>query len=378
MGEYHVVRSSERSAKRKCTRAWHLQWREGWEPIVVPQALEFGTAVHAGMQAIYEPSLWDNTVPSQKLLRAIEAFRECCDEQYAQYLRDIGERRDDYVVRVELGEKMLENYVLNIHPERDAGLRPVKVEVKFSVPILDESGRPLRCWNRPACGQQHENGAEIRHEGRVDAILEDLVRGGYYLLDWKTVGGRKAIDGEEKNTNRFSNPSSVWRNDQLNVYCWALRHVLHIDVRGFILAELRKDYPRLPAKLARRRNGGLYSTNKNQSTTLDVFSKFVREHDQEGIDLGAYDEYLDYLGGPEAPRFHERFRVERSPRELGIVGENLLKEVRAMIGPIEEFAEPIATVCDWCAYSGPCEMMMKGLDAVYTLNSGFRKSTGES
>lgn len=379
MQEFHVVRSSERAAKRLCRRSWHLGWREGWSPHVVAQALEFGTAVHAGFQAVYEPATWDQTMPSQKLLAALSAFDSCCEEQCDRYLATTGQRRttwegrDDYEARIELGHGMLEHYVLNIHPTEDKGIRPVKTEIKFQVPILDENNEPLQCWST-SCGQNHEPGAPVVHEGRVDAIFEDTVHGGLYLVDWKTIGGEGAVDGTQRNTNKFSNPSIVWMHDQLSTYCWALRYRLNRDVRGFILAEIRKDYPKPPALLKRKRNGGVYSTNRNQSTDLRRFEGYVKEHDRDGFNMGAYDEYLEFLAGSEAPLFHKRFRIEKPPAELQEIGENLLAEVREMTAPdVAIYPEPSQISCPRCSFRAPCEMMMRRMDYQYTLNAGFER-----
>lgn len=376
----HIVRSSERAAKRRCRRAWDLGYRQNWQPNVMGQALEFGTAVHTGFQAIYAPELWDETTPSQKLLRAQTAFVANCEAQSEAYLETIGTRRtnwdgrDDYEARKELGKKMLEYYVLEVHPTADVGLRPVKVEIKFQVPLVDENGEQLRCNNSPHCGQVHEDNALAVHEGRIDALMEDLVNGGYLALDWKSVGGDKAIDGIEKNTGRFSDPTLVWIHDQLNTYSWALRCVLKIDVRGFILAEIRKDYPRIPAPL--RRPAGRYSRDKNLATTYKVYSEYVEKSDPDGYHDGYYDQYIEWLTSKDAPRFHERFRVTKTDAELREVGKNLIREVREMLKPdVEVYPEAGLFSCKRCGFRAPCEMMMRGMDYAYTLNSGYHKES---
>jgi hypothetical protein len=270
---------------------------------------------------------------------------------------------------------MLEYYALEVHPTEDVGIRPVKVEQKFSVSLRDADGEPLRCWNSPKCGQIHENGSAVVHDGRVDAIFEDIAGGGgYYIVDWKTVGGDKAVDGTEKNTGRFSQENLVWVHDQLNTYCWALRLVLNLNVKGFILAEIRKDYPRPPALLKHRRNGGIFSTNRNQSTTLSLFEPYVSEHDVEGWHDGAYDEYLEWLGSREAPIFHKRFRRDKTLKQLQQVGKNLIAEVREMTATdVAIYAEPGEITCKFCAFRLPCEMMMHGMEYLPALRAEFEQ-----
>lgn len=386
MNEYHTVRASSRQLKRRCRRAWDLRDRQGWTPVVVPQALEFGVAFHAGMQVIYDPETWAVTTPGQKLLRAMNAFTACCEEQRDRYLLSTSQTRltwdgrDDYVARVELGRKMLEHYVLEVHPAADQGIRPVKVEQAFEVPILDEHGEPLRCNNSPHCGQVHKPSAVVMQAGRVDAIFERTTgSGGYLLFDWKSVGGDKAIDGTEKNTGRFSREDLVWMHDQLCTYTFALRYRLNLDIRGFVLAEIRKDYPKPPALLKRRRNGGKYSTDKNQSTTYELFRKFIGANDIEGAADGAYDDYLEWLQSREAPIFHKRYSVGKTPAELKEVGLNLAREVREMLRPdVEIYPEPGPFTCPKCIFRQPCELMTRGMEHLPALHASFEKVTDGS
>lgn len=379
-GLCHLVRGSEISGKRRCLRLWDIGWRQNWQPNIPAQALEFGTSIHAGMQAIYEPSTWDQSTPGQKLANALKAFEECCSVQCEQYLVKTGQAnrrltwdgRDDYDNRIDLGRHMLEYYVLNVHPREDEGLRPVKVEIPFQVPIFGSEGKQLQCWNSPTCGQNHKPGALVYQVGRIDAIMEDLVRGGYLVVDWKSVGGDKAIDGNEKQTSRFSRPDLVWTHSQLGPYCSALRYGLNLDIRGFILAEIRKDYPRVPIALKRRNKGGMFSQSHDQSTEFSIYNAHVRANDPNGWASGAYNEYLDWLQSDEAPVFHQRIRVETPTAMLKEIGRNLAAEVEDMLRPdLKIFPEQGPFTCPRCAYRGPCDMMMMGLDYRYTLNSGF-------
>lgn len=375
----HLVRGSEISAKRRCRRMWNLAWRQSWQPHVQPQALEFGTAIHAGMQAIYEPSTWNDTTPEQKLKGALEAFTTCCERQRDKYLAATSQTRrtwdgkDDYANRIELGKHMLEYYVLHIHPTEDIGLRPVKVEIPFKVPIYSATtGEQLQCDNSPACGQVHSKGALVFQIGTIDAIMEDIVRGGYVVVDWKSVGGDKAIDGNEKQTSRFTRPDLAFTHGQLNAYCFAMRFGLNLDVRGFVLAEIRKDYPRVPIELKRLNKGGMFSQSREMATTYRVYKDHVEEFDQQGYADGAYKDFLTWLQSDEAPKFHQRIRVPKSSAELKAVGRDLAIEVEEMLSPnIGIYPEPGPITCPRCAYRGPCDMMMMGLDHNYTLNSGF-------
>lgn len=374
--EVHVTRSSDRVLKRVCARAWDWRYRQGWVPNVTPQSLEFGTALHLGWQAIYEPATWFTTSIEQKLKAAVDAFEASCNEQAERYLLATSQTRltwsgrDDYEARIELGQRMLDYYMYRVHPKEDKDVRPVKTETAFRVYLHDEDGEPVRCYNSPTCGQVHDDGALVVHTGRVDVIFEDLVLGGYLIADWKSVGGDKAVDGTEKNTSRFYPTDLIWNHDQLSFYGYALRRVLKLDVRGHMLCEIRKDYPRLPAPL--KRPEGRFSRDKQLATTYETYHSYVTEADPDGYADGYYDGYLEWLCGPEAPVFHKRTIVKKSPDELKEVGISVAHEVQAMLLPgLKPYPEPGPLACKRCAYRGPCDMKMRGMDHTYTLRTQY-------
>jgi len=342
--------------------------------------LEFGTDIHIGFQAIYDPKTWDETTGEQKLKNAIDAFTASCEARRDRYLlatsqlRTTWDGRDDYAARVELGQHMLTYYMRHVHPIEDRKIRPVKVEQRFRIYIIDEFGNPVRCYNSPVCGQSHINGAPVVHGGQVDAIFQNLETGGYEIVDWKTVGGDKAVDGNEKNTSRFYRADLVWMHDQLSFYCFALRYIMNINVTGFILAEIRKGYPKVPTRMRRPRNGGIFSQDKNMETELAIYKAHVMEYDPEGYAKGAYDGFLEYLNGPEAPVFHKRHRVPKDEAELEQVGINTAREIKAMVSPdILPYPAPGPIACPRCTYRAPCEMQMHGMEYEITLNGLYEQ-----
>lgn len=379
--EVHMTRSSDRTAKRVCSWMWDKKYRQHWAPNVTPQSLEFGTALHHGWQAIYEPSTWSETTIEQKLKAGTEAFLASCAEQSERYLlatsqtRLTWDGRDDYANRVELGRRMLEYYMYHVHPEADRDLKPRKTETKFRVFLWDENREPVRCFNSPACGQHHVSGALVVHEGRADIIFEDLALGGYLVGDWKSIGGDRATDGTAKNTSRFYPTDLVWNHDQLSFYDYALRYEMRLDVRGHLLCEIRKDYPKPPAPL--QRPAGRYSRSKTLATTYGVYHAHVTEHDPMGYAEGYYDEYLEWLKSPEAPIFHKRTKIRKSPEELKQVGLTVANEVKAMLMPgLPIYKEPNQMSCPRCAFRGPCEMEMRGMDHTYTLSTQYHQTEG--
>lgn len=201
----HQIRTSARRSFRGCRRRWDWAYVQGYAPLEEPVPLEFGRAFHVAMETIYDPRRWDITNPPQKLLAAKDAFIFECEIQRAAYMEMMGikrldrEQRDDYDERIKLGCGMLGYFISNVHGKVDHWFRPVKVEVEFDVPITNRFGVALRCYNSPACGQVHPNGAEVTHGGRVDIIVEDIIYGGYWAGDWKA----QPLDAKVMTPNGF-------------------------------------------------------------------------------------------------------------------------------------------------------------------------------
>lgn len=374
----HQIRTSARRSFRGCRRRWSWAYVEGWAPLEEPKPLEFGRAFHTAMEEIYNPETWDLTDASDKLRLAKMVFELECEKQRNQYLRENGmarldrEGQDDYDERIKLGHGMLEYYIENVHsvPGNDDWFRPVRVEVEFDVPITNADGNDIRCYNSPECGQEHSNNTfdnddnVVTHGGRVDCLVEDIVRGGYWVVDWKTAAELRA------------NEDMLEFDDQLMTYLWALRNKLHIDIRGFVYVEIRKAFPQPPKRLARVRNGCAFSTDKRQPTTYQVYRDHVMAEDPTGYMNGSYVDFFEYLRtDKDAAKFHQRFVIQKTPQELTNVGENIALEVQDMVAlDLRIYPSVGRFSCPSCAYRSPCQMKFGGNDYLFTLQSMFRKN----
>lgn len=370
----HQIRTSERRSFRGCRRRWDWAYRQGYAPLEEPRPLEFGRAFHIAMEEIYEPSTWDQTTPEQKLYNAKAAFEVECEKQRKKYQMDMGitrldwEQKNDYDERIVLGHGMLDYYIQNIHAVDDLWFKPVRVEVEFDVPITDKFGNLLRCLSSPECGQVHSNDPDdddslVTHGGRVDVIVEDIIKGGYWIIDWKTAAELRASE------------AMLEMDDQICTYCWALRDKLNIDIRGFIYVEIRKAFPQPPKRLQRVRNGCIYSTDKRMPTTARVYRETVMKEDSVAYSTGMYDDFLDYLeNDKEACKFHQRFTIHKTPRQLTNIGKNVALEAEDMISPgLRLYPSTGRFSCPTCAYKSPCQMKFNDEDFVYTLDTLFRK-----
>ena len=368
----HEIHVSERRSFRGCRRRWNWAYREGFVPETPIKALEFGVAYHKALECFYHPVSWD--APSAvKTERAVEEFTLECTKQKTNYLTAMHVRslpdevEQDYDERLELGRGMLKYHGDFVHPKFDSWFKPVAVEIPFEVPIEDPDrpGVPLKCLNSPQCGQGHSNDpndsdSDVVYAGRVDMLVEDLRYGGYFIWDHKTAAALAKDDG------------FLQLDDQVGSYAWALRYVLGLDVRGFIYAESRKDFPREPKELKRLSGGRSFSTAQNQATSLEIFEPFVAKHDRLAYESGAYDEYIAWLKSAEATQFHQRFVIIKSAAELRNIGKNISLEAADMVDSRTRIYPSVGRyTCSTCAFRQPCLNEFMDEDTRYLLESTY-------
>jgi hypothetical protein len=191
-------------------------------------------------------------------------------------------------------------------------------------------------------------------------LVEDIRNGGYFVWDHKTAGQLAKDDG------------FLQLDDQIGTYVWALRYVLQLDVRGFIYAESRKDYPREPKHLKRLSSGRSFSTAQNQATSLEIFEPFVAKHDRPAYEEGAYDAYIAWLKSEEATQFHQRFTIIKSEAELRHIGENIAMEAADMVSPQTRIYPSVGRYsCSNCAFRQPCLGLFMDEDVDYLLESSY-------
>ena len=336
------------------------------------EKFDFGIAVHRGMEAFYTPEAWDTTDTDEKLAAAIQAFLLECDIQRKLYLEVHSlselplELDDAYQNRLDLGSGMLSYHAQYIHPEFDGWFRPVAVEIPFEVFLVDPDHPPylLRCLDSPHCGQIHSNDPNdddslVIYSGRVDALCEDKHNGGYYIFDWKTAATISKDD------------EFLQLDDQIGGYCWALFVRLNLDIRGFIYAEMRKDFPRPPRLLKRIQKGCQFSTSKVQSTNLDVFEPYVARHDPEAFARGDYDDYLDFLRGAQAKLFSQRHVIMKTDFEMEQIGVNIAEEAADMVGRPRTYPNISRFQCLQCKYRQPCIGTFRDESVDLLLEGGF-------
>jgi len=213
------------------------------------------------------------------------------------------------------------------------------------------------------CGQGHKWGAVVTYDGRIDAIVEDLVNGGYLIWDHKSAAQIRKDD------------RLLHLDPQVNGYSWAALVGLGIDVRGFLYVEYRKDYPKPPRPLQKAYKGRRFSTDKQSPTDLQKFTQTVQRYDPQGVAAGVYDEFIAFLQSPEAPVFHRRFVIVKNEQNLKSVGQQIYDIAKDMVSP-DLLIYPNAGhfSCSGCAYYTPCLAKFLGEDYTHSLSgSPYKK-----
>jgi hypothetical protein len=314
-----VIRTSDRNYFKRCRQLWDLtsKIRQNWEPIQRYPAFDFGTAIHEGLRAYYEPATWGDL----KLMRqnAREAFASTYEKLFAKVTIGDVQFEMDITETIDVGNRMLEYYFLYAK-KNDEGWTPKFVEIEFEVPIP----------GLPNCVYQ----------GRIDLIVEDEY--GYWIVDHKTA-------------KQFRGTGWLSLDDQCGSYAWAIREMLGLNVRGVIFNELRKSPPHKPNVL----KSGMLSVNKQQDTTFDVFLRTCRELDH---DPRWYIDYLRHLKYNEK-EFIRRTRTTYRPESLEIVQQRIQKEATEMSNPnVSIYPSPSSMNCDGCRFFGPCLQIQDGME----------------
>jgi hypothetical protein len=374
--QIHEVHGSVVKSFQGCRLQWKWHYVDGYAPLVTPTPLEFGTAFHRAMEALYEPDTWG--LPLIDLFqKAKDVFVKACLEQQRTYLNKIEQYRLDPEVqldfdeRVTLGCKMLRKVVKTMNREEYS---PVLVEKEAFVPIKDPQlpwypDRMMYCrcesctakfFSGPTSGAFSWEGLPVYYGFRPDAVLVDK-EGGYWIVDWKT-------------TSQLLKDQTVLELDgQIGSYCWAIMHSMNLDVRGFLYVQVFKGYPKPPKRLVTPRLGRQYSVSRQQRTDWQTFKQVVSLRDPQAFREGLYKEYINWLreNGPEFVRW---FKVFKSQKQLEVIGRDLSLAIQDMLEPLNNiYPNPGRIACTICPFQEPCLERQSGQDPEYLLENYFDK-----
>jgi hypothetical protein len=412
-GLVHSIHTSERRSHRGCRLRHHWVFVDGYYPTTTAKPLEFGVAFHVAMERLYDPSTWKD--PELRAALALSAFTQTIEQQYRTFCAKNPEKvtpevREDYTERKALGLGMLKYYIKMVMPKYDNNFTPVKVEIPFEVPIYGPNKEVIWCkcdrcfkrWQSHPIGAKHHDewqvvqynhlrdeagfsaenahkastdqeyyraqywkGLPVTYGGRFDMLAQDELDR-YWIFDWKTAA--RLSNGEPG-----ANDDYLWLDDQITSYCWAMWSI-GVPIAGFVYAEIKKAVPDEPEPLAKMYKGRLYSCNKMNATTYELFYNTVAEGDPGGLARGAYDEYLEYLQHDGERAFHLRHQITRSEEELRNAGVDLYNEARVITDAAQPvYPSPGRFGCTTCAFQEPCLGRRRGEDYHYTLSTLYDK-----
>lgn len=369
----YIIRTHDRIAFLDCRQAWDFgsKIRQNYEPNRGSLNMDFGTAIHRGLETRYDPKLW--TAPS--IVRTplmLEHFRG----QWKTYKPQYEFEPDIWHDHNALGIKMLERYD-EWAVEADAGYEPLYVEIEFEVPILasPELAEEINAYALDSLyvqfkaknlgdGRYHlhcrkgesEEWIPVYYQGRVDTLWRDKY-GFLWIVDHKTTG-------------QFGNTNHLEMDEQTGSYCWALQVMLDLPIRGVIYNELLKSYPEPPKQnKPTKKEPIVFSQDKRQNTTAKIYEETLAEH---GVSMVGYLDFLSWLRENERPYFR-RTEVHRSQRELQLLGERICVEAIDMLNNPRIYPHPRPgwNGCDGCFFRAPCLAKMDGSDPEFLLSEDF-------
>ena len=355
---FHEIHVSEIREFQKCHWAWSWKYVEKLYPYTSAEPLEFGTAMHAGMEARYDPNHYAQTEVAEAL--AIVKFNETNQKQFETAKKRAGIFFDESLIeqyenRRSLGIRMLEYYFTEIS-KQEHDFTPIAVEQNFIVPI------PILCyceqcdirWNKWISDNDYDGpyrfvGLPVVLEGKIDLVLQ-YENGKVWVRDWKNIG-------------RFSDSVEWLENDlQLNLYLWALWK-LGADIGGFEYFESKKMAPETPEPMKRRSSGRLYSVDKTKPYIYDTYLAEIESGDPVAHGQGLYDEYLTWLK-VDGPQFYRMTKVRKSQFAMEAMEEFLqamaLDILQFRAHTDRQYPSPTKFGCMYCEFRQPCIERMNG------------------
>ncbi len=354
------IHNSDIQFFKRCRRRWDYSsdLRRGFKPTEVVRPLDFGSAVHAGLQVYYDPATWDlcldGTTRPMIIANAIRAALDHIHATRARYVKLSGrelteDELEEYREDLDLAEGMLRHYFGYVHERGlDARFRPVAVEMGFELPILERELEYLRMF--------HPELARITFNGKIDLVVQDVHDGTYWTIDHKTA---KTIRDK---TNFLELDEQL---PSYNAALWARG----FEVAGSMYSELMKAYPKPPDRLLRPYKGRNFSTNKQQPTDYETTRAALVA---AGEPLELYEDYLQYLRVEGVP-FVQRTIISNSATEYRLLLQRIEAEAMDMLTEPRIYPSPALFGCDGCPFRPACVAENQGQDVDWVLNQHYKK-----
>ena len=345
-----IIRAHERTAFKRCRRAWDFgsRSRRNYEPLVPARAFDLERAVHDALALWYFPGMWEW---ERTLVRgfAMEGFHKSMRKQLDAYaaVADVSEAQDEeWQAQVEAGQRLLERYFAWA-PGVDA-FSPVRVDTDFDANVPDPTTMGV---DLVAPG-----GGPIHYQGRVDALVVDAYDA-YWIMDHRIV-----LDGEWENLNQ------LLLDEQSIAACWAWEIFYYgMKIAGTIHNELRLDAA-LALEAAPEAVASASAPPPEQPADAPAYDVVGRRRlYMEAVRIP--DERV-HVSGNEAFR---RTRITRTRAELEACGRQVADEALEMTSPgLIVYPSPSIANCAPCPYREPCIALNMGTDEQAILEANYR------
>ena len=344
-----IIRASERTAFKRCRRAWDFgsRSRQNYEPLVPARAFDLEKAVHDALALWYFPGMWEWD-RSLVLGFAMEGFHKSMRKQLDAYaaVADVSEAQDEeWQAQVGQGERLLDRYFAWA-PGVDA-FSPVRVDTDFDANVPDPTTVGVDLVAR--------GGGPIHYQGRVDALVVDAYDA-YWIMDHRLV-----VDGEWENVNQ------LLLDEQSIAACWAWEIFYYgMKIAGTIHNELRLCVPETAdAASDQPPPTPALPEPEADAPTYDVVGR--RRLYLQAVRVP--DERVQ-ISGNEAFR---RTRITRTRAELEACGRQVAQEALEMTSPdLIIYPSPCVANCAPCPYREPCIALNMGTDEHAILEANYR------
>ncbi|MEQ1675049.1 MAG: PD-(D/E)XK nuclease family protein [Chitinophagaceae bacterium] len=350
------IRTHDRMSFKRCRVFWEYTSpnRYNYTPIRPSIPLVFGTALHKGLEVLYNPETASDPrefVVQESLAAFVNSLREGMGEYFTE---------DNKLEHESLGREMIQHYVRWI-ATADLDWEVVFTEVPFSIPIpLTQVGASeysnISYYTDP--GSDTHYLAErvsieglgtvtvpVRYEGQLDLVVRHKRTGRVIIWDTKSTA-RLDVDGY----------GWLELDQQINAYYWAARNVLNIDVSGVGFNILKKSAPDEPELVYK---GKALSKAKHQSTTKELYNKAIERY---GFDP---NDYAEFLASYEEPTYFHREEVIKFDTDLRMIEKFIAWEAMDIINKETKiYPNPNELNCKYCAFQAPCKIRHSGQDDI--------------
>lgn len=372
-----IIRSHDRTSFKQCRVRWNYSSfnRMAWQKEGSSIPLDFGTAIHNGLDLWYNPEKADDD--KEFVLAEAQAI-------FADKLRKLlipgGIAPLDVQDHENLGRLMLAHYVAFWERE-DRDWEPIYREIPFSVPIpLDLTG-----------GRESENVTFIQDQeterlylaervwedglgwtaqpvflqGQLDLIFKRRSTGKLWVIDHKTAASID-VDGYDY----------LELDTQSNTYYWVVRKSLNLDVDGIMFNFLKKQVPDEPPLI---KSGKRLVMDQKLGTTVALYNKAIERH---GFDPSDYAEFLTKY---KEPTFFHREPIYKDDSELETIERDLVAEAEDIINADKRiYPNPSQMNCKYCPFKYPCKIRLNGgndvdwisASGLYVKNTSYGKLPG--